>query len=137
MTGGFWRKNGVKKGARIQLTTRFRPVWLALRRTPKVASAINRWIINQLVYMMRTRPGALSTMSPWTSWESLHDRTYSQRHLPPRPEFQTGLPQPSAVAALFELHSGAADESRKSSRCSPCSRSGSSTGSCAPIRPTT
>ncbi|WP_048469272.1 peroxidase family protein [Mycolicibacterium chlorophenolicum] len=119
MTRGFWRKNGVRRGVRILLTTHFAPVWLALRATPTVGPMVNRWIINSLVYTMRTRPGALSTMLPWTSWESLHDRTYSQRHLPPKPEFQAGLPAPAAVAALFARNGTTGDESARSTLLFP------------------
>ncbi|MEW5809855.1 MAG: peroxidase family protein [Actinomycetota bacterium] len=119
MTGGFWRKNGVRHGVRILATTHFRLGWLALRATPGVAALVNRWIINSLVYTMQTRPGALSTMQKWTSWESLHDRTFSQRHLPPAPGFADGLPPPAAVAALFARPDARCPESSKSTLLFP------------------
>ncbi|MBX7434638.1 peroxide synthase [Mycobacterium sp. Y57] len=118
MTGGFWRKNGVKKGVRIQLTTSFGPVWRLLARIPRLGPAVNRWLINQLVYTMKTRPGALSTKSDWTSWESLHDRTWSQRHLGPDRKFNEGQPDPDVVAELFR-RSGAEPESARSALLFP------------------
>lgn len=119
MAGGFWRKYGVKKGVRVQLTTRFRPVWLALRYTPGVGSYVNRWLINQMVYTMKSRPNALSTMQEYTSWESLHDRTFSQRHLRPDPEFTRGLPGVDDVTALFARDGESGPVSKKSALLFP------------------
>ncbi len=44
------------------------------------------WIINSLDLHDEDPSGALSTMGDYTSWESLRDRTFSQRHLPPDPD---------------------------------------------------
>ncbi|TRW82386.1 peroxide synthase [Mycolicibacterium sp. 018/SC-01/001] len=119
MSRGFWRKNGVSRGVRILATTHFTPVWHALRATPRVSDLVNRWLINSLIYTMKTRPGALSTMQPWTSWESLHDRTFSQRHLPPDPEFAAGLPAAAEVATVFARPGAQCPESAKSTLLFP------------------
>ncbi|AFM17545.1 heme peroxidase family protein [Mycolicibacterium chubuense NBB4] len=101
MTGGFWRRNGVKNGVRIYATTHFEWFWRTLARTPKVRSRVNKWIINRSIYTMATRPAPLSTRSDYTSWESLHDRAYSLRHLPANPALQIGQPPVDRVAELF------------------------------------
>jgi prostaglandin-endoperoxide synthase 2 len=76
-------------------------VWTLLRRLPVVRSATNRVLINRLVYKLQTRPNALSTKTPYTSWESLTDRTYSARHLPPDDALERRLPPEASVAELF------------------------------------
>lgn len=104
MTRGFWRKNGFKNGLRIYATTHFGPVWAMFGRIPKVRSAVNRFLINRLIYTMPTRPLGLSTYRDraYRSWPGLTDRTWSARHLAPDPEFQTRLPDVETVVKLFE-----------------------------------
>ncbi len=119
MTRGFWRKNGVSRGVRVLATTHFTPVWRGLRATPGVSNLVNRWLINSLIYTMRTRPGALSTMQDWTSWESLHDRTFSQRHLEPSPAYAASLPSPATVARVFARAGSQCPESSKSTLLFP------------------
>ena len=119
MTRGFWRKNGVSHGVRILATTNFAPVWRALRARPRVAELVNRWLINSLIYTMPTRTGALSTMQEWISWESLHDREFSQRHLPPLPSCPADLPAPATVARLFARPGTQCPQSPKSTLLFP------------------
>jgi prostaglandin-endoperoxide synthase 2 len=78
-------------------------VWTLLRRLPVIRSATNRLLINRLVYKLQTRPNVLSTKSPYTSWESLTDRTYSARHLPRTTRCSSGCSPvaPASVAELF------------------------------------
>lgn len=120
MAGGFWRKYGVKNGVRVALTTRGRRIWLALRRTPKVNSLVNRWLINGAVYTMKTRPGALSTLGDYTSWESLRDRTWNRRYLRADPGLIVdGRPPVAAVAQLFARPDGHNIVSEKSTLLFP------------------
>ncbi len=120
MTGGYWRKNGVKTGVRIYLTTHGPHFWAAVARTPGVRSVVNRWIINSSIYTMATRPPALSTMSPYTSWESLRDRTFSARHLPPpNPSPVKDDPPLETVAELFKRPEGGGAVSGKSTLLFP------------------
>ena len=99
----YWRTNGWRNGAELWTVTHLEPVWTLLRRLPVVRSRINRRLINRLVYKLETRPNALSTMTPYTSWESLTDRTYSARHLPADDALQQRLQRvaPASVAELF------------------------------------
>jgi prostaglandin-endoperoxide synthase 2 len=97
----YWRTNGWRNGSELWAATHLEPVWTLLRRLPGVRSATNRLVINRLVYKMDTRPNMLSTKTPYTSWESLTDRTYSARHLPPDPRLQHRLQSEASVAELF------------------------------------
>ena len=54
-----------------------------------------------MVYKMRTRPDRLSTMSAYTSWPSLTNRTFSDRHLPPDRALQLRLPPLDQAEAAF------------------------------------
>ncbi|MHA0287401.1 peroxidase family protein [Mycobacterium sp. C3-094] len=119
MTSGFWRKNGVSHGVRILATTHFALIWRGLRATPGVSKLVNRWLINSLIYTMPTRTGALSTKQDWISWESLHDRRFSQRHLPSLPSRAADLPAPATVAALFARAGTRCPESPKSTLLFP------------------
>jgi prostaglandin-endoperoxide synthase 2 len=96
-----WGTDGFKNGLRLYAVTHFAGLWRFLGRVPGVRSAANQLIINQMIYTMKTRPTTLSTMSPYTSWDSLTDRTYSDRHLPPDPDLQKRLPSAERAAELF------------------------------------
>jgi prostaglandin-endoperoxide synthase 2 len=120
VTGAFWRKYGVKNGARIAATTHFRWFWRLMRRTPALNSVCNRMIINSSIYTMKTRPGALSTMGDYTSWESLRDRTYNRRHLRGDPDLvRDDRPPLETVTALFERPAGRISVSGKSTLLFP------------------
>ena len=102
------------------LTTHGPHFWAAVARTPGVRSVVNRWIINSAIYTMATRPPALSTMSPYTSWESLRDRTFSARHLPPvDPSSVKDEPSLETVTELFKRTAGEGAVSRKSTLLFP------------------
>jgi prostaglandin-endoperoxide synthase 2 len=118
---GFWRKNGLKNGARIYATTHFGPLWAVLRRIPKVRSAVNRFLINRMIYTMPTRPLGLSTYRDrdYRSWTGLTDRRWSARHLDPEPEFQTQLPDVETVAELFRRPATGGEVSEKSTLLFP------------------
>jgi prostaglandin-endoperoxide synthase 2 len=88
-------------GSELWAATHLRPVWTLLRWLPGVRSATNRLLINRFVTKLETRPNVLSTKTPYTSWESLTDRTYSARHLPPDKRLQHRLQPEASVAELF------------------------------------
>ena len=99
----YWRTNGWRNGSELWAVTHLEPLWTLLRRLPVVRSRTNRLLINRLVYKFDTRPNVLSTKTPYTSWESLTDRTYSARHLPADDALERRLQQvaPASVAELF------------------------------------
>lgn len=80
--------------------THFGPVWRLLESTPGVRNFVNRLMIDAAIYKTETRPYPFSTMSPYTSWDSLTDRTYSSRHLGPKAP-KPGLPSPQDLSTLF------------------------------------
>ncbi len=87
--------------------TQFGAAWRAIRAVPVLRTWMNRFLISHTIGKMPPRPNALSTWGDYASWESLTDRTYSDRHLPPAPmaSFQS-LPSADAVAELFQRPAG-------------------------------
>jgi prostaglandin-endoperoxide synthase 2 len=72
-------------------------------------------VIDEAVTTTRNRPHPWSTFSDYTSWQSLTDRTYLARHLPP-----ASVPvQPPAteVQTLFQRLAGAPPQLSTKSRC--------------------
>jgi prostaglandin-endoperoxide synthase 2 len=67
---------------------------------------------------MEPRPARLSTKADYTSWDSLTDRTFSDRHLPPRSEDE---PQPPVdqVVELFRRPDHSARDAKKSTLLFP------------------
>ncbi len=111
-------KDGTKNKLEANLLTRFKPVWWVIQRNRWLTRKINRKLINLLIDKIPTRPNPFSTRSPYTTWDSLIDRTYSGLHLPPldwepltedgrarvasaSPGFGTDLPRANEVAELF------------------------------------
>ncbi|MEO3857384.1 peroxidase family protein [Acrocarpospora sp. B8E8] len=88
------------------------PVWQLIRGIPPLHAAINRFLVDRLVMKLPLRPNPLSTMGRYTSWESLTNRTFDSRHLPPVPP-STSAPDPVDVAQLF----------RRDGEATPCPRS--------------
>jgi prostaglandin-endoperoxide synthase 2 len=99
---GFWRKNGLKNGARIWFTTGLPRLWDYVNSSPRLRGVFNKRLINSMVYTMPTRPLRMSTYSDYCSWPALADRSWSARHLRPDPGLQRQLPELSDTAALFE-----------------------------------
>ncbi len=102
MNRGFWRKNGLKNGARIWFTTGLPRLWNYVNSSPRLRRVFNKRLINSMVYTMPTRPLRMSTYSDYRSWPALADRSWSARHLRPDPGLQRQLPELSDTAALFE-----------------------------------
>lgn len=94
-------KNGLRNTVQITLATHLPRVWRVVSDIPPLRKAANRLIIDTMIYMMKPRPGPLSTKSPYTSWESLTDRHYSERHLPPGLLASSSLPPLEQATQLF------------------------------------
>ena len=92
---GFWNK------LQTFLLTHFGLVWRAIQRIPVLDRFINAKLVNIAIYKTATRPYAFSTMSPYTSWDSLTDRTFSGRHLPEATTDPSRLPPVADVVDLF------------------------------------
>ena len=76
-------KDGLRNKLENFVLTRFKPVWRLVQANQGLAKRVNKFLINNAIYKVPTRPHPFSTLSPYTSWDSLTDRTYSGLHLPP------------------------------------------------------
>lgn len=76
-------RDGFRNDLESHVLTHFAPVWKLLQSSDALKKKVNKKLINNAVLKIPTRPYAFSTKSPYTSWDSLVDRTYSGLHLPP------------------------------------------------------
>ncbi|SDH01507.1 prostaglandin-endoperoxide synthase 2 [Sinosporangium album] len=76
-----------------------RPLWDAVQAVPPLRRRVNASLIDRAIREMPPRPEPLSTMADYTSWDSLIDRTFSGRHLPPVRLPDDGRPTPERAAA--------------------------------------
>jgi len=84
------------------LPSRFGPLWRTLQSAPPAERVVNRWLINKGVTVVPPRPYALSTKADFTSQDTLTDKTYNTRQLPPAdPGYVESLPDAQAVVELF------------------------------------
>jgi prostaglandin-endoperoxide synthase 2 len=74
----------------------------ALGALPPVAAFVNKLLVNGAVERIPSRPLPYSTMSDYTSWASLTDRTFCGRHLPSA-VVPTDLPGENQVAETLFL----------------------------------
>ena len=74
-------KDGLRNKLENFVLTRFKPVWRLVQANQGLAKRVNKFLINNAIYKVPTRPHPFSTLSPYTSWDSLTDRTYSGLHL--------------------------------------------------------
>lgn len=99
--------------------------WLTKTFLTGVGSAIDGWawlsdeagdlVVNNLVTCTRNRPHPWSTLSEYTSWQSLTDRTYLARHLPPA--LLPIQPDEIQVRQLFARPEGSSGRLSKKSTC--------------------
>ncbi|MEH1877454.1 MULTISPECIES: hypothetical protein [unclassified Nostoc] len=76
-------KDGFRNKLETAVLTGFKPVWNFIQSNPGLAKKVNKTLTNNAILKIPTRPYPFSTMSPYTSWDSLIDRTYSGLQLPP------------------------------------------------------
>ncbi len=113
-----WRRRGLKYTISFWTASHLTGLWGFLNRRDLLRSVVNEGIINQFVSSMEPRPSRLSTRSDYTSWESLTDRTYSDRHLPPR-SADRALPPVEEVVELFRRPGHAARQAKRSTLLFP------------------
>lgn len=97
----------------LKLLTHGAPFWAAVQRTPGLSSRFNAFLVNRAAGRMPPRPNQFSTAQSYTSWGSLTDRTYDDRHLPPRQD-SPQLPDIKKVEGLFRAPDGGERECPKS-----------------------
>ena len=91
--------DGVRNRAEFYSMTHFKPLWDVVQRFRPAERVVNRSLINSAILKMPPRPEPLSTKAPYTSWDSLTDRTFAGRHLRPTPA--ENVPDLADVAELF------------------------------------
>src|SRR6266581_3028911 len=104
-------RDGWQNQLETYVLTNFEPAWTLLQRVEPLRRLTNRTLINRAILKIPTRPNPFSTMAPYSSWESLTDRGFDSRHLPPAA--QDGMPAVERVADLF-MRRGAGRECPKS-----------------------
>ena len=107
-------RDGLRNRLKFFLLTHGRPIWSLVQWNGFVRSFFNRLLINSAIGQTKTRPYALSTKFSYTTWDSLTDRTYSGRHLPPVRSKVGALPPIEKVVELFRRPAGQMVESEKS-----------------------
>lgn len=85
---------------RIFLLQNFAPLWHLIDRIPFLSRRLNALIINTACDAAAFRPHPMSTVSDYTSWTSLTDRTYLGRTLAPV-EPRRDLPSIEEATRLF------------------------------------
>jgi prostaglandin-endoperoxide synthase 2 len=126
-------RDGFSNKLQTYLLTNFKPLWAIVQRIDFLNRKVNKFLVNSAIYKAPTRPYPFSLMTldkyipgtkdqrfskvegyvpdlglpknpdAYTSWQSLNDRTYTGRHLPPDPEFNRpeNLPKLEDLAVLF------------------------------------
>jgi prostaglandin-endoperoxide synthase 2 len=130
-------RDGLRNKVETYVLTHFKPIWNFIQSNNTLRKITNKTLINNAVYKIPTRPYAFSTKSPYTSWESLTDRSYSGLHLPPldwKPltqknyiginltpaeKFEKNLPPVEDLEALYKKKNGETIYSPKSTLIFP------------------
>src|SRR5258708_6248602 len=91
-------RDGFSNKLQSFVLTHLRWAWRLVQKIGFLDRCINSFLINNAIYKTATRPYPFSTMSPYTSWNSLTDRTFSGRHLPEATTDPSKLPPVESVA---------------------------------------
>ena len=97
------RRRGWRYALALWVATHLRWLWDEINDTDLVHALVNENIINGFVAAMEPRPARLSTKSDYTSWDSLIDKTWSDRHLPPIRRKLPPMPPPGPPPALEDV----------------------------------
>ena len=128
--------DGFKNKALTYILSHFKPLWSLLQSNKTAKHAANKFLVNNLINNIPNRPlpYSLMTLDPYvpdtqipkktdlyTSWDSLTDRSYTGRHLPPDPTFNRpgNLPELEKVKELFQKRDGKTRYSKKSTLLFP------------------
>lgn len=107
-------KSNFKNQVEFYVLTHFKWFWDFVQGNSFLRRKINRFLINQAIYKIPTRPYPFSTLAPYTSWASLGDRTWSGRHLPPVGKDPATLPPIERVVSQLFRRQGETKLSPKS-----------------------
>ena len=85
------------------LPARFGPLWRLIQRIRPLERAVNRLLINLAAGLLPPRPYRLSTKGDFTTQDTLTDKTFNCRQLPPTDSCEPRTtPDLGAVVELFE-----------------------------------
>jgi len=129
-------RDGFGNELQTYVLTHFPNVWKFIQDVGPLAKLANKTLIDSAIETIPSRPYAYSLMTldpnvpdtnipkktdTYTSWESLTDRRYTGRHLPPDPDFNRDemLPKLEDLAVLFRKKSGKTILSEKSTMLFP------------------
>ncbi|MBW4507764.1 MAG: heme peroxidase [Scytonematopsis contorta HA4267-MV1] len=129
-------KDGLNNKIQTLVLTNFKGFWQLIQSNEYLKRKVNKTLLNSLIYKIPTRPNPYSMMTldeyipgtkipkktdTYTSWESLNDRTYIGRHLPPNPKFNAegNLPKVEDLAVLYRKRDGKTIYSSKSTMLFP------------------
>lgn len=76
-------RDGIMNRVESFTMSHFGVLWRLAQAIPPLERWLNKVLIHRAVSKCPYRPNPLSLMSDYPSWDSLTDRTYSGRHLPP------------------------------------------------------
>lgn len=107
-------RDGLKNKIEFHVLTRYKAAWTVVQQVPFLQRRINKALVNRVIYKIPTRPYPFSTMTPYTSWDSLTDRTFTGRHLPATSKQSTSLPSVDDVVQIFARRDGKIILSQKS-----------------------
>lgn len=96
-------RDGFRNKVESFVLTHFAGLWKIVQSNEFLNRRVNKFVTNNAIYKVPTRPYLFSLMAPYTSWDSLIDRTYTGRHLPADWEFNQGdLPKVEELSTLFK-----------------------------------
>lgn len=79
----------------------FRAFWNLVNKSLFLRRCIAKYFVSTKTSLLPNQPFPLTTMAPYTSWDSLTDKTYNARYLPPNPAYNAQLPPVEEVVKLF------------------------------------
>ena len=129
-------RDGFRNKALFFALTHFKPVWDLIQGNKPIKRKVNQFLINNLCNTIPNRPYPYSMMTldphipgtempkktdTYTSWDSLTDRSYTGRHLPPDPDLNRpgNLPDLADLKVLFQKRDGKTRYSPKSTLLFP------------------
>jgi len=129
-------RDGLGNEIETYVLTHLPNIWKWIQNTKPLARIANKVLINSAIGKIPTRPFeySLMTLDPfvpdttipkkpdtYASWDSLNDRRYTGRHLPPDPDFNRdgNLPKLEDLAVLFGKRNGRTTLSAKSTLLFP------------------
>ena len=129
-------RDGLSNKIITYVLSNFKQIWDLIQTKENLKRQVNKFLLNSWIYKIPTRPlpYSMMTLDPhipgtdkpkktdtYTSWDSLTDRSYIGRHLPPDPEFnrEGNLPPVEDLAVLFQKRDGKTIYSEKSTLLFP------------------